>query len=218
MAAYHFAFDLNYFGFIPRQNFYNDPFWTWQRTMIVSVFMFCVGLGQAVALEEGQRWPRFWRRWGQIAGCAVLVSIGSWLMFGPRFIWFGVLHGIALMLIVARATGDWARWLWPLGLVAVLLPQWLAHPFFDTRWTGWIGLVTRKPPTEDYAPLLPWLGVVWWGVAAGRWTLRRRRRWIAGPLPRALHPLAVLGRWSLSFYMLHQPVLIGLLYLATLLR
>jgi peptidoglycan/LPS O-acetylase OafA/YrhL len=28
-------------------------------------------------------------------------------------------------------------------------------------------------------------------------------------VPGALRPLAVLGRWSLSFYMLHQPVLIG---------
>jgi len=28
-----------------------------------------------------------------------------------------------------------------------------------------------------------------------------------------LRPLAVLGRWSLSFYMLHQPVLIGALML-----
>ena len=32
-------------------------------------------------------------------------------------------------------------------------------------------------------------------------------------LPRPMAPLAVLGRWSLSFYMLHQPVLLGLLWL-----
>jgi peptidoglycan/LPS O-acetylase OafA/YrhL len=38
------------------------------------------------------------------------------------------------------------------------------------------------------------------------------RRWpeaLAGELPAAARPLAVLGTWSLSFYMLHQPVLIG---------
>jgi uncharacterized membrane protein len=31
-------------------------------------------------------------------------------------------------------------------------------------------------------------------------------------------PLALLGRWSLTFYMLHQPVLIGLLMLVMALR
>jgi uncharacterized membrane protein len=65
--------------------------------------------------------------------------------------------------------------------------------------------------TEDYVPLLPWLGVMWWGLAAGQWLLARRFEWIAGRLAAPLAPLAVLGRWSLSFYMLHQPVLIGAL-------
>jgi peptidoglycan/LPS O-acetylase OafA/YrhL len=32
---------------------------------------------------------------------------------------------------------------------------------------------------------------------------------LQGPVPAPLRPLATLGRWSLSFYMLHQPVLIG---------
>ena len=50
-----------------------------------------------------------------------------------------------------------------------------------------------------------------WGLAAGRWLLAHRRGVLAGALPALLRPLAVLGRWSLSFYMLHQPVLIGLL-------
>jgi uncharacterized membrane protein len=57
--------------------------------------------------------------------------------------------------------------------------------------------------------VLPWLGVMLWGVAAGQWLLARRRGVIAGVLPQGLRPLAALGRWSLSFYMLHQPVLIG---------
>jgi uncharacterized membrane protein len=210
MALFHFAFDLNHFRLLePAQNFYRDPFWTAQRAVIVTLFMAVAGLSQAVALDAGQGWPRFWRRWAQIAACAVLVSAGSALMFPNSWISFGVLHGFAVMLVLARLAAP-LRWaLWPLGLLCVLLPHLVAHPWFDTRWTNWIGLVTRKPVTEDYAPLLPWLGVMLWGLAAGQWLLAHRRDVLAGPLNAALRPLAALGRWSLSFYMLHQPVLIG---------
>jgi uncharacterized membrane protein len=208
MAAYHFCYDLNLFGFI-HQNFYTDPFWTTQRTAIVSLFLFCAGLGQAVAWQQGQGWPRFWRRWAQVAGCALLVSAGSYLMFPRSFIYFGVLHGIAVMLIVTRLSAGWGPWLWPLGLLAIALPQVVQHPFFDTPWTNWVGLITRKPVTEDYVPLLPWLGVMWWGLATGQWVLARRPGWLSGSVPRPLAPLALLGRWSLSFYMLHQPIFIG---------
>ena len=217
MAGFHFCFDLNYFGFI-RQSFHTDPLWTVQRGCIVTLFLFCVGLSQAIAIEQQQAGPRFWRRWAEIAGCALLVSLGSWLMFPRSFISFGVLHCIALLLIVLRLTAGAGRWLWPLGLAALLLPLWRGDAWFDSRWTDWIGLVTTKPVTEDYAPLLPWLGVAWWGLAAGRWLLVPRRAWFAGSVAGPLQPLATLGRWSLSFYMLHQPVLIGLVWLAARLR
>jgi uncharacterized membrane protein len=52
---------------------------------------------------------------------------------------------------------------------------------------------------------------MWWGLAAGRWILRRQPRWMQQPLPAFLRLPAVLGRWSLSYYMLHQPVLMGAL-------
>ncbi len=208
MAFFHFSFDLAHFG-ITHQNFYRDPVWLIQRTCILSLFLFCVGVGQAIATAQGQSWARFWRRWIEIAGCAVLVSIGSALMFPRSWISFGVLHGIALMLIVARLTAAAGGWLWLAGLIAMLLPRVVHAPFFDTRLTNWVGLGTHKPITEDWVPLLPWLGVVWWGLAAGRWLLEHRPSWIAGALPPALRPLAVLGRWSLVFYMAHQPVLIG---------
>ena len=149
-------------------------------------------------------------------------------MFPNSWIYFGVLHGMALMLLVCRATASWGRWLWPAGLVVVVLgvyaPQvhaWL--PFghvWDLKLLNWLGLISHKPITEDYVPLLPWLGVMWWGMAAGQgvlaqgWLARLEQTTSTWPLA----PLSWLGRWSLSWYMLHQPALIGLLTAVSFLR
>lgn len=216
MAIYHFCFDLNHLGLIkPRQYFFADPLWTWQRACIVTLFVFCAGVSVAVALHQGQTWPRFWRRWLQVAACAALVSAGSALMFPKSWIGFGVLHGLAVMLVLSRLLalglprrpGLWAA----LGVLALLLPIWVQHPFFDMPYTHWVGLVTHPPITEDWVPVLPWLGVMLLGLAAGHGVLAHRPQWLAGPLPSGVQPLATLGRWSLSFYMLHQPVLLGVL-------
>lgn len=218
MAVFHLCFDLNVFGLMePRQRFNVDPFWTTQRTMIVSLFLFCAGFGQSLAHAAGQSPRRFWKRWAQVAACALAVSIGSYFVFPRTYIYFGVLHGVALMLVIARFSAGWGRWLWPLGAVALLLPHVATHPFFDAKAWHWVGLLTRRPATEDYVPLLPWMGVMWWGLAAGQAWLRRaapqgestaiqRRPW---------WPLAILGRWPLTFYMLHQPVFFGALQLFT---
>ncbi len=217
MAAFHFCFDLNHFGlWEPRQFFTRDPFWTTQRTGIVTMFVFCAGLAQAVALQGaagGVRLDgRFWRRWAQVAGCAVLVSIGSATMFPRSWIFFGVLHGIAVMLLLLRLLAPLrAALLVPLGVGAIALPQVARHPAFDPPWLAWTGLPLHKPVTEDFGPVLPWLGVMLLGLAAGRWLLAHRRGLLAGAVPGALRPLALLGRFSLSFYMLHQPVFIGAL-------
>ena len=210
MAVFHFLFDLNHYGYLqPRHSFHHDALWVSQRTVIVSLFLFCAGLGVAVAQAQGQSWVRFWRRWAQVAGCAVLVSIGSAFMFPRSFIFFGVLHGIAVMLIVARLAAPLRLWLWPLGALALVLPWVWQIEAFNIKPLAWTGLITRKPVTEDFVPVLPWLGVMLWGVAAGQALLAHRREVLTGPLAAPLQSLAVLGRWSLSFYMLHQPVFIG---------
>lgn len=243
MTAYHLAFDLNHFGLL-HANFYTDPFWTWQRTAIVSLFLFTAGMSQAAALHHhpvgASVWDaRFARRWAQVAGCALLVSAGSAVVFPNSWIYFGVLHGLAVMLLVARLTVHWGRWLWLVGGLAIVAKwiAWYAMPssdslhFFNENWLNWLGLIGQKPRTEDYVPLLPWLAAVWWGLAAGRWVLHHRPHWLSGsaqhtrtsPQPAtqalrlgsgqgAVSVLAALGRWSLSYYMLHQLVLMGLVW------
>ena len=233
MTLFHFSFDLQHAGYL-QANFYTDPFWTVQRAAIVSLFVFCAGLGQAIAVHQGQSRARFWKRWRQIAGCALLVSGGSWFMFPDSYIYFGILHGMALMLIVVRLLPGAGLWLWLLAAVALALPwaavqlhtAWPAAEWLNGRAWNWLGLISRKPVTEDYAPLFPWVGVMCVGMAVGQWLVRQRthalQRWsdalCRGALGAPLRGLAWLGRWSLSYYMLHQPVLIGALGLLALLR
>jgi uncharacterized membrane protein len=221
MTAYHFCYDLNYHRLI-QESFSRDPFWTWQRTAIVSLFLFTAGLSQAVAIDQGQTWARFWRRWRLVALAAVLVTIGSWLMFPRAFIYFGVLHGIAVMLVIVRLTAGWGAWLWLLGALAIALkfvaPAVIdADPallVFNSPWLNWLGFIDRLPRTQDHVPLLPWLGAIWWGMAAGCWALANRPGWLgAGDAPAVglKRGLVSLGRWSLPYYLLHQPVMLGLI-------
>jgi uncharacterized membrane protein len=220
MTVYHFCFDLNNAG-LARFDFYRDPVWTLQRTAILSLFLFCAGLGQAVAVQQAQPWMRFWNRWARIVACAVLVSAASWWMFPDSFIYFGVLHGLALMLVIARLTAGLGGWLWLPALAAALAAfaaPWLMadaswREAFNAPMLNWLGLISRKPVTQDYVPLLPWMGVVWLGAWAGQAWLRASNPEMAWQARGGWAALAWLGRHSLAYYMLHQPIMIGALWL-----
>jgi uncharacterized membrane protein len=94
--------------------------------------------------------------------------VATWFVFPQSWISFGVLHGLALMVLLARLTAAWPiKLLMGMALAALAAPWVVQHPVFDNRWLNGVGLVTVKPVTEDYAPLLPWMGMVWLGVALG---------------------------------------------------
>ena len=65
------------------QDFFADPFWVVQRSLIVSLFLGCAGASLVLAEARGRPARAFWRRWAAIAGCALLVSAASWLLFPP---------------------------------------------------------------------------------------------------------------------------------------
>ena len=235
MTVFHFCFDLSYLR-IWRQDFYNDPLWLWQRTAIVSLFLLCAGMGQAVALAQQVPLQRFVRRWSVVAGCALLVSLGSYWVFPQSYIYFGVLHGMAVMLLLLRGLRTAPAWLIAvLAVVCIALPPAYRSIAADlpadlvqalnSKVLSILGLVTHKPRTEDYVPLLPWLGVMLLGLLAGRHCFgRSSHQGLAGWCQQPAHSkpvsfLAWLGRHSLPYYMVHQLVLLGgLMLVVQLLR
>lgn len=214
MVAYHFCFDLNYHG-LTRFDFNHDPFWLSLRAGILSLFLALVGVSLVLADSQGFDSRRHGRRLAWLAGAAVLVSLSSLMLFPDSWIFFGVLHFILLASLLGRL---FLRFHWlnlGLGTLLLLIGNSLRHPFFDQAGWQWFGLMTHKPITEDYVPLLPWFGVVLIGIFLGRLSEssepgRRLGAWRSEqPLAKLL---ALAGRHSLLIYLAHQPLLLGLLW------
>lgn len=214
MFIYHFCFDLVYFGIL-KADPYQSIVWIGCRTVILGSFLLLAGASMALAHGDRIHWPAFRRRCLQITGCALLVSIGSHVMFPQSWIWFGVLHMIAVasLLGLGFLRLDWGNLV--LGLALVALGTSVKLPAFDAPPLQWLGLMTHKPITEDYVPMLPWFGVVLLGLFLGRRFLAAGLVWLRTWRPSlgVLLLLTLAGRHTLLLYMVHQPVFIGILYL-----
>ncbi len=215
MIVYHFIYDLNFYGWVRLRMTLDMP-WVGWRTAIVTQFLLLVGVSLVLRHAFKPAWSDFWRRWAQIAGAALLVSAGSGWVFGPRFIFFGILHYVAAGLILARLLQPLGRANLLVGAAVIVAGLTFKDAFFDPRFTTWIGFGTHKPATEDFVPIFPWLGVTLIGVALG--TLWQRAGFAVHPAlarPNARPPrlLVFLGTWPLTIYLVHQPILMGLLWL-----
>lgn len=210
MFVYHFAFDLRFYGIVAT-DFEHDPLWLGLRGFIVASFMLLVGVSLVLADRASMSPAHFWRRAGVIAACALLASAGSFLLFPRTFIYFGMLHAIAVASVLVLPLVRRPRAAVALGAAVIALGFLLSHPVFDARPLSWIGFVTEKPATEDYVPLAPWGGFVPLGIGAGHVLARHAFRAVA-PLASAPRWLRWLGRHSLAVYMVHQPILLGVLW------
>lgn len=212
MVIYHFCFDLNQFGVI-HAHFNEEPFWLASRTVILSLFLGLVGASQILCGQGGSR-RSFLHRTAQLAACCAAVSAASFVMFPKSWIFFGVLHFILVASFLGRL---FLRWHWAnlaLGALLVAIGTGMEFPAFNHPGLQWIGLMTFKPLTEDYVPLLPWFGVVLFGMFAARTLLAAQSPWLSWRARKNPSRLAALaGRHSLAIYMIHQPLMLGLLSL-----
>jgi uncharacterized membrane protein len=214
MVAYHFTWDLADFRLVSPLLPFTPPMRLLSHT-VASVFLALVGVSLALAHRQGFNQPAFWRRLGIVAGAAALVTAGS-VVFAPgEGIFFGILHCIAVASVVAAPSVTAPAWAsLAAGLAAIAAPFLVHSTLFDPPWLLWLGLGEALPNTLDWYPLLPWAGVVFLGLSLARTQgvmarLKSPDRWRAASAPS--RAVCFAGRHSLPIYLVHQPILIGLL-------
>lgn len=132
-------------------------------------------------------------------------------------IYFGVLHCLGCCMMLWAIFGRMPDWtLICLGVVFVGLGLWLRQQYLDTPWLLIpLGFAPWWFASSDYFPLLPNLGYFLLGAAVGRWLYGEKTSRF--PKVRSerqpLRLLCWMGRRSLWIYLLHQPVLAGLVML-----
>lgn len=211
MVLFHFTRDLEQFGLIPAGTSMTGV-WALLARGVAGSFLFLAGFSLWLAHGQGIRWSAFLRRLGVLAAAAGLVTVATLVAMPDAFIFFGILHSIAAASVIGLVFLRLPVAVTLLAAAAVfILPQVWRSGFFDAPWLVWTGLSVTVPRTLDFEPVFPWLAPFLAGLALARMLAG------AGLLPQAVagkgwHWLGWPGRHSLAIYLLHQPVLIGAIW------
>jgi uncharacterized membrane protein len=220
MVFFHLMWDLNYFG-LYQTNILGGPWQLFARN-IAATFLLVLGIsltlshGRAAAQANGAPvFPKFLRRGGQIFGLGLLITAATYFFIGPGYVRFGILHLLGASIIVAYPFLGRSRWAaLTAGLASLGLGAYLNTWVVTFPWLIWLGVKQGGIYMVDYYPLLPWGGFALLGVFAGYSLYPQGRRRFALPdwsnTP-PINGLRFLGRHSLLIYLVHQPLLIGLL-------
>jgi len=212
MFVFHFSWDLSYFGFADFQ-ISTDPFWIWFARSIAGTILLVMGISQAVTAAQPFDRQRFIKRFIVIAVSASTISAGTYMMDPNTFIFFGILHHIALVsLIMPLLIRQPTQMIAALAAICFIAPYFFVHEVFLVEWLWWVGLSPVTPLTNDYVPLMPWLGMSLIGVIVGQYLFVNRPSTTLGnwqPASTFAHMTQFAGRHSLVLYMVHQPILFG---------
>lgn len=211
MASYHFSWDLANVRLVS-WGVAVDPLWRAYAAAIAGGFLLLSGVSYRLAERDDLDLFRYGARLLRLALAAAAVSIATYIVFPDAWVFFGILHMMLLASLLAPFLVRLPDIL--LAIVAVgalVLPQVWRSPVFNGIEWGFLGLAETPPVTYDLVPLFPWIAPYIVGLIAGRpLAERERRRSGTSPLRRQGRWLAGLGRHSLVFYLLHQPLLYGL--------
>ncbi len=220
MTLFHFGWDLEMFGFAER-GFASQPAMVWFARCIASSFLFLVGVSLVLAHGKGFRSHGFLKRLAMVGGAAALITLATWFATPDIFIFFGILHHIALASVIGLLFLRLPVFAILLSAIVVLvLGLYGEIPSLDAPFWWWTGLNQFTPRSSDYVPVFPFFAAVLAGMAAAKygiragWEARLATMQLNGMLSRGLR---FIGRNSLVYYLAHQPVMIAILYVIQIL-
>jgi uncharacterized membrane protein len=224
MIIFHFLYDLNHFS-LTKIRLYSGPM-VYIAYITASVFIILVGISLTISYTKVQKRMsnsqirlKFLKRGLMVFLLGIIITFITWIYIPERFIIFGILHFIGISIILSFPLLRFRITNFILGFILISIGIYLKLFTFDFNWLIPLGFLPNRFFTIDYFPLLPWFGVVLIGIAIGNFIYPNgKRRYHIRDLSYYLSvkSLCFLGRHSLIIYFIHQPILVGLIFLLLL--
>lgn len=198
MVIFHVTYDLNTFG-LASVDFIDNVFWFSFPRFIVTLFLVCVGMSLALAHKGGIRWAAVRKRFYKIGTWALVITILTYLLFPENFVYFGVLHCIAISSVVGVFFVSRPKISLTLSFI-LIVSNFIFQPTLVPI-SAWLNVSPM-----DYIPFYPWFGVVLLGIYLESINFHRiplKRSFLTGPFE-------FMGKHSLKIYLLHRPIIYGL--------
>ena len=201
MLVLNFVTDLNHFGIMNTET--GDQWW-WLARIAASLFVGISGVSYFLAHRLEYDFTKTSGRTQRLIFWAFVITIITYIFEPSAYVRFGVLHLLALASIVAFPVARKPEFALGIGLILLIIP------LSSNSNLVWLGLRETGFLAVDYFPLNPWLGIFFIGLA-----LASRIYPEGKPLTEIQWPEKWLwfGRNTLTIYVIHQPILIGLLIL-----
>ena len=199
MVIFHFIYDLKFFGYVDWNTPDGEGWRTFRHVILISFFI-CLGASLHLSYHKAVNWKKFSKRLTQIVTSALAISAVSLIMVPNNYIYFGVLHFIAVasLLCILFANKPRTSLIIGLGIITIYNMGWVSGlwPFIYIR-----DVLPRY--SNDYVGLFPWLGVVFIGIWIASTAFLRN-----DPLKRFAKNswIALPGKHSLVIYLIHQPL------------
>ncbi len=220
MVLFHLAYDLSFFG-IYALDIYSG-FWFYFARITASIFILLVGVSlvlfasRSVNNGQGELRIKLLKRGTKIFSLGLGITAITYILIGKGFIIFGVLHFIGLSIILAYPFLNFKKLNMVMGVIIIAVGLYLQNFAFGFPWLLWLGLSPMGFYTVDYFPLLPWFGLVLIGIYLGNALYCGNKRKVELPDLSSnafVRPIILLGRNALAIYLVHQPLIILILYL-----